>query len=49
MAIGNLNRDTVISHVIEIVCHIGLSKGHVIMKYVVIVIHLVEVTQGFER
>ena len=37
-----LNRGIMISHGIGIVCLIGWSKGHVIMKFVVIVIPLVE-------
>ena len=42
MAIGILNRGTMISHGIETVCPLGGSKGHVIMKFVAIVIPLVE-------
>ena len=37
-----LNRDTKLSHKIEIVCFLGWSKGHVIMKSVVTIIPLVE-------
>ena len=37
-----LNKDTMISHGIEIVSPLEWSKGHVIMKYVVVVIPLVE-------
>ena len=37
-----LNRGTMISHGIEIMCHLGWSKGYVIMKYVAIVISSVE-------
>ena len=40
--ISIINRDTMISHKIEIMCSFGWSKGHVIMKFVVIVISLVE-------
>ena len=42
VTIGILNRGTMISHVIETVCPLEWSKGHVIMKYVVIVISLME-------
>ena len=42
MAIGILNRGIMISHGIETVYSIGRSKRHVIMKYVAIIIHLVE-------
>ena len=36
VTIGILNRDTMISHGIEIVCLLRWSKGHVIMKFVVL-------------
>ena len=42
VAIGILNRNIIISHGIKIMCPFGRSKGHVIMKFVVIVISLVE-------
>ena len=42
VAIGILNRNTIISHEIKIMCHFGWSKGHVIMKFVVTVIHSME-------
>ena len=42
MAIDILNIGTMISHEIEIVCHFGWSKGHVIMKYVATIIPLME-------
>ena len=42
MAIGILNKGTKISYGIEIVCPIGLSKKHAIMKSMAIVILLVE-------
>ena len=42
MATGILNRGTMISHRIEIVCPLRQSKGHVIMKYVIIIIPLME-------
>ena len=42
VAIGILNRDTMISHKIEIACPFEWSKRHVIMKYIVALIHLVE-------
>ena len=42
LAIGILNKGTMISHRIEIVCPIRWSKGHVIMKSMATVIHLVE-------
>ena len=42
MVISILNNDTMISHGIETVYSIGRSKGHVIMKYVATIVHLVE-------
>ena len=42
VVIGILNRDIMISHGIETMCPIGLSKGHVIMKFVGTVIPLIE-------
>ena len=42
MVAGILNRGTMMSHGIETVCPIGLSKGHVIMKFVATIIPLVE-------
>ena len=42
VATSILNRGTMLSHKIEIVCPLGWFKGHVIMKYVAIVIPLVE-------
>ena len=42
VAMGILNRGTMISHGIEIVCPLKWSKGHVIMKSMAIVIPLVE-------
>ena len=42
VAISILNRDTMMSHGIETMHPLGWFKGHVIMKYVAIVIHLVE-------
>ena len=42
VVIGILNRGTMICHVIEMVCPIGWSKGHVIMKSVATVISLVK-------
>ena len=42
VTIGILNRDTMISQGIEIVCSLRWSKKHVIMKFVAIVIPLVE-------
>ena len=42
MAIDVFNRDTMIYYEIEIVCHFGKTKGYVIIKFVVIVIPLVE-------
>ena len=42
MAIGILNKGTMISHGIETMCPIRWSKGHVIMKSVATIIPLVE-------
>ena len=42
VAIGILNKGTMISYVIETVCLLGLSKGHVIIKFLATVIPLVE-------
>ena len=42
MATGILNIGIMISHGTETVCPLGLSKGHMIMKSVAIVIPLVE-------
>ena len=42
IVIGILNKGTMISHGIEIMCPLGWSKWHVIMKFVAIIIHLVE-------
>ena len=42
VAIGILNKDMMISHEIETVCPFGWSKGHMIMKYVAIIISLME-------
>ena len=37
-----LNRGTMISHGFETICLLRLSKGHVIMKFMVVIIPLVE-------
>ena len=42
MAICFLNRGTMLSHEIKIVCLLRCSKGHVIMKIVVVIIPLEE-------
>ena len=42
MAIDILNRGSMISHGFEKVCPFGCSKGHVIIKYVNIIIPLVK-------
>ena len=42
-----LNRDTIITHRIEILCPIGWSKCHVIMKFVATVIPLMEFDTWF--
>ena len=42
VAIGILNRSTMISHGIKAMCPLGWSKEHVIMKFMIIVIPLVE-------
>ena len=42
VATSILNKGTMISHGIETMCPFVWSKGHVIMKYVTTIIHLVE-------